>query len=148
MYIKVNKSLNFFKNFLTKNTIPIPFKKWFFTFIISKVLYYAPLLGSNKKRTSRVQSLIYKGMLWFIGYSSKDNDIIHKDKVKNSYISMYALTRDLRILLLAVICPLNKLNAIKNGNLQIVSSKVTLNLFLQCPQFMDKRIKIAQQKIS
>lgn len=27
MYIKVNKSLNSFKNFLTNNTIPIPFKK-------------------------------------------------------------------------------------------------------------------------
>ncbi len=55
----VSKSLNSFKSFLTNTTIPIPFKKMVLqSFIISKVLYYAPLLGSNKKRMSRVQSLV------------------------------------------------------------------------------------------
>ena len=74
MYIKVNKSLNSFKSFLTNNTIPIPFKKMILqSYIISKVLYYAPLLGSNQSRTSRVQSLLYKGMLWCIGSSSNEN---------------------------------------------------------------------------
>lgn len=83
------------------------------SFIISKILYYAPLLGSNKNRTSRVQSLVYKGMLWCIGSSSKDNNSKHKDKVKNSYISMYALTRDLRIPPLAAICAAQKVKCYK-----------------------------------
>ena len=48
MYNKVNRFLNSFKSFLTNNTIPLPFKKMVLqSFIISKVLYYAPLLGSN-----------------------------------------------------------------------------------------------------
>jgi len=83
------------------------------SFIISKILYYAPLLGSNKNRTSRVQSLVYKGMLWCIGSSSKDNNSKHKDKVKNSYISMYALTRDLRIPPLAAICAAQQVKCYK-----------------------------------
>jgi len=67
------------------------------SFIISKVPYYTPLLGSNKNRMSRVQSLVYKGVLWCINFTSKGNINKHKDKVKNSYISMYVLTRDLQI---------------------------------------------------
>ena len=55
MYVKVNKSLNSFRNFLTNNTIPIHFKKMVLqSFVISKALYYAPLLGSNKSRTARI----------------------------------------------------------------------------------------------
>ena len=69
MYVKVNKSLNFFK----KYTIPIPFKKMVLQFfIISKALYYAPLLGSNKNRTAKVQLLLRKGMLWCIGFYAND----------------------------------------------------------------------------
>ncbi len=114
MYTKVNKSLNSFRGFLTNNTIPIPFKKMVLqSFIISKVLYYAPLLGSNKKRTSRVQSLVHKGILWCIGSSSKDKNNKPKDKVNNSYISLYALTRDLQIPPLAATCAAQQIKCFK-----------------------------------
>jgi len=54
------------------NTIPLPFKKMVLqSFIISKVLYYAPFLDSNKVRMTRVQALVHKGMLWSISSFSK-----------------------------------------------------------------------------
>ena len=109
MYVKVNKSLNSFRNFLTNNTVPIPFKKMVLqSFVISKALYYAPLLGSNKNRTARIQSLLHKGMLWCIGSYSNDKNK-HKDVARNSYLSMYALSRDLRIPPLAGICATQQL---------------------------------------
>jgi len=96
MYNKVNRPLNSFKNFLTNNTIPLPFKKTVLqSFIISKVLYYVPLLGSNKIRTARVQTLVHKGMLWSISSSSSNSKC--KDIIGNSFISLYALSRDLQL---------------------------------------------------
>ncbi len=108
MYNKVNRSLNSFKSFLTNNTIPLPFKKMVLqSFIISKVLYYAPLLGSNKIRTARVQTLVHKGMLWSISSSSYNSKC--KDIIRNSFISLYALSRDLQLPPLAAICAAQQL---------------------------------------
>jgi len=108
MYNKVNRFLNSFKSFLTNNTIPLPFKKMVLqSFIISKVLYYAPLLGSNKIRTARVQTLVHKGMLWSI--SSSSNNSKCKDIIRNSFISLYALSRDLQLPPLAAICAAQQL---------------------------------------
>ncbi|OUM63106.1 hypothetical protein PIROE2DRAFT_10412, partial [Piromyces sp. E2] len=71
------------------------------SFVISKINYYAPLLGSNKKRTFRVQSLINTGILWCINnFSGKGNSSNKKNKAfheRNSYISLYVLSRDLII---------------------------------------------------
>ena len=109
MYKKVNNSLYSLRNFLLNNSIPIGLKKIIIqSFVISKVLYYAPLLGSNKNRTSRVQSLLNTGMLWSINsLSRKNNSSKDKKTVKyerNSYMSLYALSRDLKIPPLAGIC--------------------------------------------
>jgi len=108
MYTKVNRSLNSFRNFLTNNIIPLPFKKMVFqSFIISKVPYYVPLLGSNIIRRARVQTLVHKGMLWSISSSSKNSKC--KDIIINSFISLYALSRDLQLPPLAAICDAQQL---------------------------------------
>jgi len=91
MYKIVNNSLYSLRNFLLNNSIPIGLKKIIIlSFVISKVLYYAPLLGSYKNRTSRVQSLLNIGMLWSINNlirknnSSKDKKTVKYER--NSYI--------------------------------------------------------------
>ena len=105
MYIKVNNALHLFKSFLLNRTIPIGFKVLVVkSFIISKALYYAPLLGSNKKRTSRIQSLLHKAILWTIGSYSKTENGNSKCHARNPYLSIYALSRDLNIPPLAGIC--------------------------------------------
>ena len=73
-------------------------------FIISKVLYYAPFLGSNNNKTPRVQTLVYKGMLWSINSTSKNSNSKSKDIIKNSFISMYVISCDLQHPPLAAIC--------------------------------------------
>ena len=105
MYTKMNRSLYFFNNFLSNRSIPIGFKQLVLqSFIISKVIYYSPLLGSNKKRTSRVQSLVHKAILWIIGTSHNSNSYSLKSSVKNPFLSLYALTRDLNIPPLSGVC--------------------------------------------
>ncbi|OUM65571.1 hypothetical protein PIROE2DRAFT_7413 [Piromyces sp. E2] len=109
MYKKVQKSLFSLRSFLSNNSVPLGLKKIILqSFVISKINYYAPLLGSNKKRTSRVQSLINTGILWCINsFRGKGNSSNKKNKAfheSNSYISLYALSRDLIIPPLAGIC--------------------------------------------
>jgi len=110
MYTKVNRSFNYFRNFLMNDTISLPFKKMVLqSIIISKVLYYAPLLGSNKVKTARVQTLIHKGMLWSISSFSKNINSKSEDKVRNFFISLYALSRDLQLPPLVVNCAAQQL---------------------------------------
>ena len=72
MQSKVRKSLFSFSNFLLNNMIPLTLKTHILqSYIISKALYYSPLLGSNKTNTRSIQSLINTGMLWCIGSSHK-----------------------------------------------------------------------------
>jgi len=57
--IKVRKSLFSFACFLSNNKVPLTFKRFIIqSYIISKTLYFAPLLGSNKNNSKNVQSLI------------------------------------------------------------------------------------------
>jgi len=52
----------------TNSKIPIPFKKIIInSYVLSKVSYFAPLLGSNKARTNNTQKLINKGLRWIAG---------------------------------------------------------------------------------
>ncbi|KAG4098849.1 hypothetical protein H8356DRAFT_1424405 [Neocallimastix lanati (nom. inval.)] len=78
------------------------FEHWIF-----KSIYYSPLLGSNKSRTARIQTLINTGLFWCIGSFSKNgktssekNDYIRH----NSTMSTYALSRDLSIPPIAGVC--------------------------------------------
>ena len=52
-------------------------------------------------RTARVQILVHKGMLWSI--SSSSNNSKCKNIIRNSFISLYALSRDLQLPPLAAI---------------------------------------------
>ena len=59
MNTKVRKSLFSFSSFLSNNKVPLTFKRFIIqSYIISKTLYFAPLLGSNKNNSKNVQSLI------------------------------------------------------------------------------------------
>ncbi|ORX48702.1 hypothetical protein BCR36DRAFT_292895 [Piromyces finnis] len=94
------------KNFLINNCVPIGLKNIVIhSYILSKVSYYASLLGSNKNRTRRVQSLINSAVLWSIN-SFHNKSFNNKDFVfeRNSFISLYALTRDMKIPTLSGIC--------------------------------------------
>jgi len=75
--------------------------------LLVKVNYYFPLLGSNKSRTARIQTLINTSLFWCIGSfsisgktSSENNDYIRH----NSTMSTYALSRDLSIPPIVGIC--------------------------------------------
>jgi len=67
MHFKVRKSLLSFTHFFSNKLIPIAYKKKVLqSFVISKVTYYSPLLGSNKSRTAGIQTLINTGLFWCI----------------------------------------------------------------------------------
>jgi len=73
MYFKVRKSLLSFTHFFSNKLTPIVYKKKVLqSFVISKVIYYSPLLGSNKSRTARIQTLINTDLFWCIGSFSKN----------------------------------------------------------------------------
>ena len=101
MHFKVRKSLLSFTCFFLNKLIPIAYKKKVLqSFVISKIIHYSPLLGSNKSRTARIQKLIYTGLFWCIDSfskngkrSSENNDYIRH----NSTMSTYALSPDLSI---------------------------------------------------
>jgi len=113
---KVLKALYSVKNFLRNPRIPIPFKKIIInSYIISKVSYYAPLLGSNKTRTYNAQKLVNKALRWAAG--------IHKGK---SFTSVYSISKDFNIPPLSAKCALAQVKCFdkwKNSNC-IISSLV------------------------
>ena len=58
MDFKVRKSLLSFTRFFSNKLIPIVYKKKVLqSFVISKVIYYSPLLGSKKSRTTKIQNM-------------------------------------------------------------------------------------------
>ena len=60
----LNIKLNLFFRFLINKFIPLPLKKYVLIFfILSLVLYYAPLFGSNKSRCSKAQKIINRGVM-------------------------------------------------------------------------------------
>jgi len=70
------------------------------SFVISKIIYYSSLLGSNKSRVARIQTLINTGLFWYIGSFSKNGktNSEYNDYIRhNSTMSTYALFRDLSI---------------------------------------------------
>ena len=93
---KVSKALFAVRKFLNNPSIPIPFKKTVLnSIVISKVSYFAPLLGSNKKRSERAQRTINKGINFIAG--------VHNAK---SFTSVYSLSKDLNIYPLSARCAL------------------------------------------
>ena len=71
---KVTKALFSVSKFLSNSKISIPFKKIIInSYVLSKVSFLTPLLGSNKERTNNTQKLINKGVRWFAGFTKKPN---------------------------------------------------------------------------
>jgi len=84
---KVTKALFSVNKFLSNSKNPIPYKKIVInSYVLSKVSYFAPLLGSNKERANNTQKLINKGLRWISG--------LHKAK---SFITVYSISKDLSI---------------------------------------------------
>ena len=89
--------LNLYFQFLINESIPLPLKKYILiSFILSLILYYAPLFGSNKSRCSKAQRIINRGLYWSYGFKSH-----------NSYVSLYEITHELRIPPLSAVCAIS-----------------------------------------
>jgi len=72
MHFKVKKSLLSFTRFFSNKLILLYTRKKFFNpLLLVKLFYYSPLLGSNKSRTARIQTLINTDLFWCIGSFSK-----------------------------------------------------------------------------
>ena len=67
-----NIKLNSYFRFLINKSIPFPLKKYvLISFILSLVLYYAPLFGSNKSRCSKAQKINNRGLYWSYEFKSR-----------------------------------------------------------------------------
>jgi len=99
----LNVKLNSYFRFLINKSIHLPLKKYILiSFIISLVLYYAPLFGSNKSRCSKAQKIINRGLYWSYGF-----------KFCNSYDNLYDITRELRIPPLSSTCAISQLRCFR-----------------------------------
>ena len=60
--------------FLINKSIPLSLKKYILiSFILSLVLYYAPLFfGSNKNKCSKAQKIINRELYWSYGFKSRN----------------------------------------------------------------------------
>ena len=70
------------------------------SYVISKAIYFSPLLDSNKIRTRRIQSLINTGLYWvywfFQSWKQINNSNSTIDKLSlNSTMTIYAISKDL-----------------------------------------------------
>ncbi|ORX68906.1 L domain-like protein [Anaeromyces robustus] len=67
IYNCTKKSLYSLSNFFMNSSILLAYKKKILQFyVISKPLYYAPLINSNQSNTKKIQTLINTGMFWHI----------------------------------------------------------------------------------
>jgi len=99
----LNVKLNSYFRFLINKSIPLPLKKYvLISFILSLVIYYAPLFGSNKSRCSKAQKIINRGLYWSYGFKSR-----------NSSVSLYDITRELRIPPLSAIYAISQLRCFR-----------------------------------
>lgn len=115
MYTKTRNSLYSLYNFFRNRSIPLAFKKQVLqSYVISKPLYYAPLLGSNQKNSKKIQTLINTGMFWCIDSFNKKKPLLNNVEdisldntycyVRNPTMSTYALSRDFQIPPIAGVC--------------------------------------------
>jgi len=118
----LNVKLNSYFRFLINKSIPLPLKKYILiSFILSFVLYYAPLFRSNKNRCSKAQKIINRGLYWCYGFKSL-----------NSSVSLYDITRELRIPHLSAVCAISQLRYFRKWK---SSSCIINNLTNNIPTF-------------
>jgi hypothetical protein len=88
------------------------------SFILSLVIYYAPLFGSNKSRCSKAQKIINRGLYWSYGFKSR-----------NSSVSLYNITRELRIPPLSAVCAISQLRCFRKWkNSSCIINHLTNNI--------------------
>jgi len=93
---KVCKALFSIKGLLKNPLVPIKLKELVLkSVVISKVYYIAPLLGSNEINTNNIQKLINLRLYWIGGFSKR-----------NSFISLYNISKDLNIPPMSAKCAL------------------------------------------
>jgi len=69
---KLNFTLNSYFRFLINRLIPLHLKRFILiNYILSTVMYYSPLLGSNKCNTKKAQTILNRGMCWCFGFKSR-----------------------------------------------------------------------------
>ena len=136
---KVMKALFNVRGFLKNPLIPIPFKRTLISsIVISRVAYYAPLLGSNKSRTNSTQQLINKGLYWILGSNGR-----------NSFVSLYNLSKELNIPPLSAKCALAQIRCFekwKSSNC-IISSLVN-NIPKHRKYFWSKESRYLSRKLA
>ncbi|KAG4093288.1 hypothetical protein H8356DRAFT_1361105 [Neocallimastix lanati (nom. inval.)] len=115
----LNVKLNLYFRFLINKSVPLPLKKYvLILFILSLVIYYAPLFGSNKSRCSKAQKIINRGLYWSYGFKSR-----------NSSVSLYNITRELRIPPLSAICAISQLRCFRKWkNSSCIINHLTNNI--------------------
>ena len=103
MNSKINYTVNSFFSFLTNRNVPFYFKtRILVSFVLSSVLYYAPLLGSNKKNTEKAQTAFNRGLYWSFGF-----------KNKTSNTSIYNMSKELSIPPIASFCAMAMIRCFK-----------------------------------
>jgi len=119
----LNVKLNLYFRFLINKSIPLPLKKYvLISFILSFVIYYAPLFVLNKSRCSKAQKIINRGLYWSYGFKSR-----------NSSVSLYDITRELRIPPLSAVCALSQLRCFRKWKkTHHVLLIISLIIFLLC----------------
>jgi len=68
---------------LTNKYVPLYLKtRILVSYVLSTVIYYAPLFGSNKSNTKKAQTVLNRNMFWSFGFSSKSSNtnIYNKSK--------------------------------------------------------------------
>ncbi|KAG4106127.1 hypothetical protein H8356DRAFT_1631271 [Neocallimastix lanati (nom. inval.)] len=99
---KVTKAFFYVCKFLSNSKIPIPFKKIIInSYVLGKVSYFAPLLGSNKARTNNTQKLTSAIPIIRLRWIA----FIQKAK---SFINVYSISKDLNIPPLSAKCALSQ----------------------------------------
>ena len=110
MNSKINYTVNSFFRFLTNRNVPFYFKtRILVSFVLSSVLYYAPLLGSNKKNTEKAQTAFNRGLYWSFGF-----------KNKTSNTSIYNMSKELSIPPIASFCAKAMIQCFKSGKILLV----------------------------
>jgi len=68
---KLNLTLNSFYRFLHNKYIPLILKRRILSsHIVGTINYYAPLLGSNKQKTRKAQTILNRGLFWSLGHKN------------------------------------------------------------------------------
>ncbi|OUM70180.1 hypothetical protein PIROE2DRAFT_1881 [Piromyces sp. E2] len=102
---------------ITKNKLLHVPRSVIFSVVLGIVAYYAPLLGSNISKTNGTQQLVNKGLFWISG-----------SKNKNSFVSLYILSKELNIPPLSAKCTLTYNRNIFNSDSRNVNSENSGNI--------------------